>query len=189
MSKSFYKRLQVLLLRRWILIHVHETAIYRSEYPNPRSRNGGKNFWILSTACEQASDDTFPVSYLTKIEFYHTPEHLLNLKTSVLTLQKTRVFYNLCTEENFIRNALSWQWHYCASYLNAFREQVALTTRTTGLCHRGLVEGDCRFMAKNLWVRKNVIPLQTDEKTWKQVFRRLSIYDIVIVWRNYMNRS
>ena len=105
MSKSFYKRLQVLLLRRWILIHVHETAIYRSEYPNPRSRNGGKNFWILSTACEQASDDTFPVSYLTKIEFYHTPKHLLNLKTSVLTLQKTRVFYNLCTEENFIRTA------------------------------------------------------------------------------------
>ena len=106
MSKSFYKRLQALLLRRWILIHVHETAIYRSEYPNPRSRNGGKNFWILSTACEQVSDDTFTVFYLTKIEFYHTPEHLLNLKTSVLTLQKTRVFYNLCTEENFLRTAL-----------------------------------------------------------------------------------
>ena len=44
MSKSFYKRLQVLLLRRWILIHVHETAIYRSEYPNPRSRNGERIF-------------------------------------------------------------------------------------------------------------------------------------------------
>ena len=113
MSKSFYKRLQALLLRRWSLIHVHETAIYRSEYPNPRSRNGGKNFWILSTACEQASDDTFPVSYLTKIEFYHTPEHLLNLKTSVLILQKTRVFYNLCTEENFIRTALFvFQWGF-----------------------------------------------------------------------------
>lgn len=34
--------------------------------------------------------------------------------------------------------------------MNAFAEQVALTTRTTGLCHRGLVEGGCRFIAKNL---------------------------------------
>ena len=86
MSKSFYKRLQVLLLRRWSLAHVHGMGKRKS-----------------FSACEQVSDDTFTVFYFTKIEFYHTPEHLLNLKTSVLTLQKIRVFYNLCTEENFIR--------------------------------------------------------------------------------------
>ena len=55
MSKSFYKRLQVLLLRRWSLAHVHGMGKRKS-----------------FSACEQASDDTFPVSYLTKIEFYHT---------------------------------------------------------------------------------------------------------------------
>ena len=89
MSKSFYKRLQVLLLRRWSLAHVHGMGKRKS-----------------FSACEQASDDTFPVSYLTKIEFYHTPEHLLNLKTSVLTLQKARVFWSVSPEENFIRTAL-----------------------------------------------------------------------------------
>ena len=127
MSKSFYKRLQALLLRRWSLAHVHGMGKRKS-----------------FSACEQVSDDTFPASYLTK-EFYHTPEHLLNLKTSVLTLQKTRVFYNLCTKENFFRTV----FHGRCTTLNAFAEQVALTTRTTCHCFRGK-KGGGRLIVKNL---------------------------------------
>ena len=51
----------------------------------------------------------------------------------------------------FPTHCFSWQWHYCASYLNAFAEQVALTTRTTGLCHRGLVEGVAVDLQRKTW--------------------------------------
>ena len=46
--------------------------------------------------------------------------------------------------------SFSWQRHYFLSYLNAFPEQVTLTTRTTCLCFRGFAEKSAKLNAEKL---------------------------------------
>ena len=121
MRLSFYvqtgfKRLQALLLRRWILAHVHETGKRKS-----------------FSACEQVSDDTFPASYLTK-EFYHTPR---------------KISYALF----FMADALLWM---------RFQNRSLSQHGQPAFVLEG--EGGGRFMAKNLWVWKKVVPFANGRK-------------------------